>query len=296
MKSLSASSPLLTMTAVMVGSLVKAVTVENKIIEIEGRSCNGSDKFQARVFHPTDTSNRYPILSFAHGAVSPAWFADALNSYNFTVSGVAAAGYIIVAPGIDCVGFTGLLNQLSVEQIDSLTFLRAKDSVLKDIIDFNASTGVFGHSMGAEATLITANDTQAVQSAKIGTALPLHPGRRYASTLTRPVVPTMYWTGDADVLSTPASVKTRYDMCSTNVDRGFALFKGENHFGPTGNASNKEVKWIVAWMDCHIKGDSAACDKVFGSGGDSMCAAQEFSACEIHKANDSEAYPRVTVV
>ena len=48
--------------------------------------------------------------------------------------------------------------------------------------------------------------------------------------------------------------------------------------------SKKETKWIADLFDCNIRADSSACDKILGTGQDSLCGAGETKACEAHEA------------
>jgi hypothetical protein len=198
-----------TLAALACVTVVAAVPVANKMIQVEGTACDGNSTFHARVFYPTDNTQKYPILSFAHGAVSGDILADPLESYKGTVEGVAGAGYIVIGLSDCAANDSGEWK----EQVDSLIYMRSKEQTLKGIIDYNASTGIFGHSMGAESTLISSSDDDSVREAKIASAVAMHPGTRFHTTLL-PKIATLYWTGAMDHLSTPASAKAKYEQVS----------------------------------------------------------------------------------
>jgi len=259
-----------------------AVAVANKIIEITGSPCglgNGTEPdatYKATVWYPTDDSKKYPVLSFAHGAT----VSSPRLGYSGTISGVAEAGYIVVA-----------LNGCAIAgaewkaQVSSLVYMITEEQTLKNIIDYSASTGVFGHSMGGQSTICSASDANSVKTAKIAAGVSMHPGVQLGPN--KPLVPMLYFAGQLDFIVPSALVKAKYEHCPHNVDRGYAVFSGFTHFNPMGPGKNKEIEWTVAMMDCYVKKDTTGCTKVFGDGQDSMCNARQTSHCETKRADDS---------
>jgi hypothetical protein len=258
--------------------------VKSKVITVTGAACGSPEysnlagtktTYQATVFYPSDDTKTYPVLSFAHGATNT----DPRHGYNGILDGVASAGYIIIALN-DC----PLSMSEWKPQVSSLVYMLTQEQTLKKIIDFNASTGVFGHSMGGQATICSASDADSVKQARIAAAVSMHPGFQIGPS--KPIVPILYFAGQVDHIVPSAWVKSKYEQCPHNVDRGYAVFSGYSHFIPN-NKSDHEVEWIGAMMDCYIKKNNGACIKVYGdsTGQGGLCNAGQTSYCETHLAD-----------
>jgi len=271
-----------------------AIAVKSKVISVTGQFCGGSTlngtvehgTYKATVWYPTDDSKKYPVLSFAHGMT--VWDP---RVYVGTIAGVAEAGYIVIALN----GCTLAMNEWKA-QVSSLTYMLTQEKTLKNIIDYNAPTGVFGHSMGGASTICAASDADSVKTAKIAAAVSMHPGVQIGPS--RPIIPILYFAGQLDTVVPSVMVKAEFDLCPHKVDRGYAVFSGYTHMGPTGPWSNHEIEWTVAMMDCHVKKHTTGCTKVFGNanGQGSMCSAGQTSHCETHRAPAGSPSPETVVV
>jgi len=271
-----------------------AVAVTSKVISVTGEFCGGSKlnrtevggTHKATVWYPTDDSQKYPVLSFAHGAT-----VSDPRAYVGTIAGVAEAGYIVIALN----GCPFAMHEWKA-QVSSLTYMLTQEQTLKNIIDYDAPTGVFGHSMGGAATICAASDADSVKTAKIAAAVSMHPGVQTGPT--RPLIPILYFAGQVDKIVPSPLVKLDFERCPHKVDRGYAVFSGYSHFGPTGPGSNNEIEWTAAMMDCYVKKQTAGCTKVFGdaNGKGSLCSAGQTSHCETHRAESQRPSSSETVV
>jgi len=266
-----------------------SVTVKSKVISVTGQFCGvpqgGNESglatpdgtYKATVWYPTDDSKKYPLLSFAHGAT-----VSDPKAYSGTIAGVAEGGYIIIA--LD--GCAASMTEWKA-QVSSLTYMLTQEQTLKNIIDYDAPTGVFGHSMGGQATICSASDADSVKQAKIAAAVSMHPGVQIGPS--KPIIPILYFAGQIDSIVPSALVKSKYASCPRSVDRGYAVFKGYTHFSPAGPLGNHEIQWIVAMMDCYLKKSATGCSAIFGDKngqGNSLCSAGQTSHCEVHHADE----------
>jgi len=265
-----------------------AIAVTSKVISVTGERCgssrlNGTEEhgtYKATVWYPTDDSKKYPVLSFAHGVGSTP------RAYVGTIKGVAEAGYIVIA--VD--GCSWSFHEWKA-QVSSLTYMLTQEQTLKTIIDYNAPTGVFGHSMGGQSTICAASDADSVKTAKIAAAVSMHPGVQMGPS--KPIIPILYFAGQLDTIVPSVMVKAKFENCPRNVDRGYAVFSGYIHTSPEGPWSNHEIEWTVAMMDCYVKKHATGCTKVFGNanGQGSMCSAGQTSHCETHRVDSPAGSP-----
>jgi len=274
----------------LVSSVDASYSVKSEVITVTGAFCgpwpeyttenSASGTYKATVWYPTDKSEKYPVLSFAHGGSSFEWSVPK-TGYSGLIEGVAAAGYIVIA-----LNGCALTTTEWHAQVSSLEYMRTKGHTLKDIVDYNAHSGVFGHHMGGSSTICAASRKSSKDEAKIAAAVAMHGGDPSFGLFEqncqipgqpRPLVPTLYFGGDDEDLEV---VKSIYGWFPKTVARGYALFKGYTKLSPCGPGSKIETKWIVAWMDCYVKKHQSGCDKIYGSKG--LCKAGETTSCEVH--------------
>lgn len=235
-------------------------------------------KQNAYVYYPTDNSQKYPLLSFAHGVGTGSGLLPA--EYGGTMKGVASWGYIIIALEGDIVAL-----QEFKDQVKCLSYmLNTPPEDLKDIIDFSAPTGVYGHSMGGASTLNAASDKPSIEETRIAAAVAMHPGIQLGSLV--PHVPTLYFTGSIDPLCGPLVTKPQYELANAeNITRGYVVMAGYDHLRVMGPESNGEIDGIAAWFDCFVKKDSQKCNTIFNTN-PADCSktfpSQHTSHCEVH--------------
>jgi predicted dienelactone hydrolase len=177
------------------------------------------------IVHPTDTSKKYPLLSFAHGYGA----GGALLSvyYKGLLSFLASHGYVVVATED---ATSSLCFSENVDQIASMQFMKDKNDPR---VDWNAPTGVVGHSMGGYATLLSAQDTDNIKKFNIRASVALHPMGRASSNppAPPPTIATMFTTGSKDKI-VPSSSTFKYYNETFLPGTVYANLKGADHLEP----------------------------------------------------------------
>jgi hypothetical protein len=153
---------------------------------------------------------------------------------------------------------------------------------LKAHIDMSAGTGVVGHSMGGGATIGSASNATAIADYDIRVAVAQHPAPCMGC---NPKIPILYMTGDADTVVNPESVLASYTFAH-GVEKSLVENHGNTHIdacgwswlprdGPLGDwcpqsgplgryctGPNNEDVYVYDWLNCKLKGDTAACTRV----------------------------------
>jgi dienelactone hydrolase len=218
---------------------------------VGGYVCGSSQN--AVVFYPTNHDKPSPLISFAHGFTAGGK-ATAID-YQKLLAGVASWGYVIVA--LESAPIKYCIRETE-DQIRSLEW--AKTSKFATAIDWSKPTGIMGHSMGGQATHLTANSAAAVSKYNIAAAVALHPV--YITGGSK--VPIFYGTGSADIIVPPATVRKAY-MQTLGVKKVFANIKGATHFEPNEIGPNRWTDYAAAMFGCYLYQIESACPTVFGS-------------------------------
>lgn len=143
---------------------------------------------------------QFPLLSFAHGTFSGG--TRLITDYVKLLQTVASYGFIIIAPescpSKEC--FSGY----SADQLAALAACASTPSLHPAcaMVDGSTGTGVFGHSMGAMATVKSA-ERSAASGHNIKAAVPLHPCYDVWMAPAEVSVPIMFTTGSADTICSP---------------------------------------------------------------------------------------------
>ncbi|GMI24366.1 hypothetical protein TrRE_jg10307, partial [Triparma retinervis] len=153
------------------------------------------------------------------------------------------------------------------DQYRSLEWI--KSSKFADAIS-DSPAGLLGHSMGGAATHLSAASPSAVSSHNIGAAVALHPV--YVSCSSS--VPIMYGTGSDDTVVPPSSVRPQYDE-TEGVPKVYANIEGATHYEPNTVPPNRWTDVAAAFFDCFLGDIQEGCNKIFGSGADSLCEGDE---------------------
>lgn len=217
-------------------------------------------------FYPK-TDEKVPVISFAHGAGGQG--EKKISDYKVHHGMVAAAGFVL----IHFESGTGICSNHWKDQLRSLEFLKNESPAsLSNRIDWSRPTGIMGHSMGGGATYHSAAQSEYVERLNIGAAVAYHGGSGNPGCgPSNSVVPIMFTTGSSDTMpaDSPAGLKKDYTR-TTGVPKVFANLEGAGHMEPCGK--NRLTPFTIAMMDCHLRGDSAQCTKVYGSETSSLCA------------------------
>lgn len=248
-------------------AVASSYEVQHEDVTVGGYLCR--EHQEARVYYPS-TSGKYPVVSFAHGFHNGG--TDAYACYEAMNSALAATGYVVIVS--ESSTFPLECPNEAKDQLRSLDWLRTSN--ISDMIDFS-KVGLLGHSMGGGATYHNAGQPDVVAEYNIGAAVGLHPQTELFSS-TNSQVPIFFGSGSEDVVIFPEKVKKAYSE-TTGVAKVFSVIKGAVHDEPlcdcgswTSPGSNRHTPYAIAMFDCHLKGDSSQCDKVYGSGSNSLCS------------------------
>lgn len=253
-----------------------AITVQHEDVTVGGYQCGNNHN--ARVYYPAPSDDKVPIISFAHGY--NAGKTDAYTDYGAMLTDIAAAGYVVIVSESSAYPFE--CPSEWKDQMASIVWARTSKFASK--IDFTKA-GIIGHSMGGGATYHLAGIASAVKDLSIGAAVALHPEITCPlpiQPVTNPLVPILFGSGSEDYVVFPSCVKSEYDKV-TGVPKAFAEVAGAAHDEPMNDPWGKRrlTPYAIAMFDCHLKGDTSQCSKVYGKGAGSLCSgAVSMTKCE----------------
>jgi len=267
-----------TMKMILSSSLVAlALSASHEDVTVGFSGCGGSNN--ARVYYG---SKKGPALSFAHGYT--AYGTKAYQGYDTLLQQLADAGYVVIVPEsanypLECAG-------LWKDQVKALNWL--KSSSLASKVDYTKKTGVFGHSMGGGATYHTASQTSSIKAENIGAAVPMNPQIQLANLqpIANSEIPIMFTTGSKDTTIVPKGVKEAYTKTTSNVPRVFAELEGSTHSEPVVNNPQRFNEYVIAFFDCHLKGSSSQCEKIYKDSSTSALCGGKNKMTECVHANE----------
>jgi len=268
--------------------------------KIPGLSLGGP--YSGHVVYAEGNGEKFPFLSFAHG--TGAGGALTLHDYKRALELVASYGFVIVAtdscPTIEC------FSAFSKDQLATIKACK-QDPTLHPALasaDFNR-TGVYGHSMGGMATLVSAQSPN-TKNYGISAAVSMHPCRDMIERPALVDIPIMFTAGSKDGICADSASKSFYESVPVANAGAKILFdvQGANHFDPTegepglfGPGSGSELPAIALFFSCHLRGES--CDKVYGASGKEICnqvaANRSLADCRV-EGSPSEFSVPVTVL
>lgn len=220
----------------------------DSVVCIEDTNALGSGKI---VFYPKaleDSSAQYPVVVWANGT------GCVTSLYYELLRGFAEAGYIVVAD-------TTVMSADGTDQIDAIDYIIAKnidaESVLFGRVDY-ANICAAGHSQGGRSAV-----NAAVADDRVTCVLSIA-GSSFKSEAKGLACPAFFMTGSADMIVLSSMwVKPAYEASQGHAV--YASLKGGIHTSCIISPA-KILKYAVPWLDCQLKGDSAAC-AVFAPGG-----------------------------
>jgi len=233
-------------------------------VTVGGYICGTSQ--EAWVCYPT-ADGKYPLISFAHGYLAGG--PEVGFGYKELFEDHVNAGYVVVALK-SANGLRECADEWK-DQMRSFEWMKTNDLASK--VDYSLPTGIMGHSFGGGATYHSSSQADEILEYNIGAAAALHPQVRKPIPkfpIQNPLIPIMFTTGSSDPLVSDSSVKDVYENV-TGVSKVFADISGAGHFEPTRIGKNRLNSHIVAMFDCHLKGRSSQCKKVYGLRDDSLC-------------------------
>jgi pimeloyl-ACP methyl ester carboxylesterase len=162
-----------------------------------------------------------------------------------------------------------------------LDVAKANPSLHKSIphIDWSRAA-LLGHSMGGNQIMAAAANANASYNLKaIVASHGVSDGA--AGKLT---MPAMFESSDDDRTVWPSRVKSAFDACPSRP-KVFAQAKGRGHMEPEQDGVVNP--FMAHFVGCEVAGLKTSCDKVYGSGPDSMCHdTQNISSCVVTKSQE----------
>lgn len=219
---------------------------------------------------PKASGEKFPFISFAHGTTAGG--AKTLVDYATDLELVASYGFVIVAPEScptwEC--FSGYC----VDQMETIRAC-AKDPSLHSALataDFS-NVGVYGHSMGAMATVGTAGGSASCKfdsTLNVKAAVAQHPCWDISMNASPIKIPIMFTAGSTDSICEDGCSQRFYDQIKNSPSKIMFDVKGASHFEPTDIGSNSEVPAVAKFLSCWLRDEN--CDQVYGTSGKEICS------------------------
>lgn len=245
---------------------------------------NYSNYQGARVYYP-DAPGRFPVIAWAHGFNNPG--NQSYLCYAGTLESIAAGGYVVIAA--ESSSWPQICLTEWRDQFRSLEWARSS----KLAVRINVSqAGLMGHSMGGGATVHAAAQADAVKEHHVGAAVILHAaGGIPKNNGSQPVVPIFYGGGSQDIYANWTGVRAAYHNV-TGVSKALEVIEGAIHQEPQTECLDwqghnksfgrqRHSPFIVAFFDCHLKGNISQCGKIYSDEMGSMCNGDvKMTVCE----------------
>jgi dienelactone hydrolase len=216
------------------------------------------------VFYPSDSSKKYPLLSFAHGWTEGGATTDV--NYKDVLESVAAAGYVVVAHHSGAIAECQAIYPK--DQQRAIAYIN-ETAEFSSMVDWTKQVGIYGHSMGGGATGDNAADHNAIATYNIGAAVLLHPVAAQSGVIFRKIyptkIPTFFATGSADTICFPGTCESWSNLPGTATPKVFAEMTGATHFECQSSEAGLPcphgwTNYVINWFNCHLKGMQSECD------------------------------------
>jgi len=227
----------------------------------------GTESIQdAYIWYPTPKSatEKFPFLVFMHGMTAGG--AEVPLGYTGMNEAVASWGFIIVAPESCRLRYCRNFYKDGVHTLQACEKNTTIHSSL-ETADFS-HVGVFGHSMGGDATVHLANNPD---GATFLAAIAMHPSTFMEDSSSGVTIPLWYTTGSIDSIVKPAGVIKSYGKDPTKP-KVIAEVINATHFEPTVGHPQRLTPYVAKYLLCHIKGDTTACPYIYGTSSSSLCS------------------------
>ena len=234
------------------------------------------DKTSAVIVYPTeaalDSDDTFPFLSFAHATFVGGSFPPTDIAYKTLLTQVVSLGFIVVAPE-SCTSKECASN-FAKDQLTTITDCKSNRTLHPALAaaDFTR-VGVFGHSMGAMATLASAGGSAHgynPASYSIVAAASMHPCWDPLEVPRQVSVPILLTAGDKDVICPDGCARTFFGDVAQTGQKVLFDVAGSDHFDPTDLGYCKEDRAVALFLACWVRGEH--CDLVYGPGGHAICS------------------------
>merc|ERR1711865_973351 len=224
----------------------------------------------ASIWYPTDLSKGpFPIVTYGHG-MGGQMIPDLIES-------VASLGMVVVAPATS--GGKCDDNHWK-DMLHAIEGSKAKTSLHSALqhVDWSR-VGIMGHSMGGYASLNGAADVAANPSKysfSLQAMLDSHGYiGEYSSAAAKIEIPAMFTTGTEDHAS---RLKGAFDAVKSKT-KVLAEVQGADHMYPATNGALNPFD--AHFLGCHVADLQTSCDKIYGTGQDTICKANSMSLCQV---------------
>mmetsp|Transcript_31813 Transcript_31813/g.69615 ORF Transcript_31813/g.69615 Transcript_31813/m.69615 type:complete len:269 (-) Transcript_31813:277-1083(-) len=234
-------------------AVAAALDTEQVDVTMSGMQCGGSSQQDGVIIRPKDTTQKYPLISFAHGWRDGGKTLDGV--YQKLWPFIASNGYIIVAAkapdGLDyCL-------DMYKDQLQAIRWALGATEV-KDSIDTSLPKGLMGHSMGGRSTVLAASQASDLKELNVGAAVAEHPAVNVGGCPScAPAVPIMFTAGEKDDVVPHGDVSKQYEAAS-GVPKAYVEIKGADHHD-CSTGPDLQGLYVLDFLNCYIKGNATAC-------------------------------------
>merc|ERR1712137_940678 len=230
----------------------------------------GNQESKASIWYPTDLSQGpFPIVTYGHG-MGGQMITDLIES-------VASLGIVVVAPATSA----GKCDDNHwKDMLHAIEGSKAKISLHQALqhVDWT-KVGIMGHSMGGYASLNGAADVATNPSKYTFSLKAMLDSHGYIGDYEQAApkikIPAMFTTGTED---RAARLKGAFDLASS-TNKVLAQVTGADHMYPLTNGALNP--WDAHFLGCHVADLQNSCDKIYGSGSDSICKGNSMTQCEV---------------
>lgn len=230
----------------------------------------GKQETKASIWYPTDLSKGpFPIVTYGHG-MGGQMIPDLIES-------VASLGIVVVAPATSA----GKCDDNHwKDMLHAIEGSKAKTSLHAALehVDWT-KVGIMGHSMGGYGSLNGAADVAenpSKYSFSLKAMLDSHGYiGEYAEIAPKIHIPAMFTTGTEDRAS---RLKGAFDAVSSET-KVLAQVTGADHMYPLTNGALNP--WDAHFLGCHVADLQNSCNKIYGTGSDSICMGNSMTQCEV---------------
>ena len=247
-------------------------------LSIPGLICQPSDP-HVDIYYPSDLSRSYQVVVFGHGSGGNVrGFANPLD--NSLIGFVAGMGMIVLAAeptrvGEACSPDTEWQDMLRV--LDACKANRTLHAALAHA-DFT-STGIFGHSMGAEASPLAANAALDRGGYGLKAMLSSHSWFKGQDSIDAVKnltgIATMFTSCENDGHHAAAN-KIAFESCPGRP-KVFANLVNGSHMEPIHGGRNNEFD--ARFLACHVASHTPSCNAIYNN--NTMCKLHDYVDCDI---------------
>jgi len=236
---------------------VARASVQKTTISLQAESACGGE-LKAEAFYKMDADVSHPLVVFAHGqGVTP-------DTYSALLTYLASYDFVVLAPTPEKAGggWCEHFNQ-DVQAVVTWAHANRKNSSLPVLtaVDWSASIGLMGHSMGGLAALYAATWSSPVPIGSVAVFSPKSDGFGRPS-LSMPV---WFCAGQNDTVAKPWEVEWLYGLTQDGVARWYTELAGQTHVSYLGNGWL--YGYIASFLDCQLRPKtSQLCGAFYGSG------------------------------